>query len=199
MEQNRYTISDLQKQTNTSKRTIHFYSQRGLIPRPDSRGGAATYPEEALHRLKIIKELQKRRFTLDEIYEAFKKDYQKLKERFIDNIKEEPKTEQVATKEQLSSHLLSNAPNILRSAIVSEQQMFYPHEDSIIDRILEEADRKEIKEEIIRKIKVAEGIELHIDEDTFKKYKNYIKRGVSQLQDILSEKRRGRPRKDKLQ
>lgn len=198
MEQNRYAISDLQKKTNTSKRTIHFYSQRGLIPRPDSRGGAATYPEEALHRLKIIKELQKRRFTLDEIYEAFKKDYERLKARFIDNIEEKPKNEQVATKEQLSSHLLNNAPTLLKSATLREQEMFYPHEDSIIDRILEEADKQEIKEEVIRKIKVAEGIELHIDEDTFKKYKNYIKKGVSQLQDILSQRRRGRPRKDIL-
>ncbi len=70
MQEKRYTISELQSLTNTNRRTIHFYSQKGLIPAPDSRGGGATYPEDALTRLQIIKKLQERRFTLDEIKNA---------------------------------------------------------------------------------------------------------------------------------
>jgi len=195
MREKRYTISELQDLTNTNRRTIHFYSQRGLIPGPDSRGGAATYPEEAYIKLKIIKELQKRRYTLDEINELFEQDYEKLKEKFIADSKE-ASMPQVATKEQLQEHLEKNTVDIMQRAMREPEVQYF--EDLLEDGFINDRYRREVIDETVKKIKVAEGIELHIDEETFKRYRNYIKRGVIHFQDILAEKRRGRPRKDRI-
>lgn len=73
MIEKRYTIGELERLTKTNRRTIHFYVQVGLIPKPDSRGFAASYSKEALVRLNLIRELKKQRLTLKEIREFFEK------------------------------------------------------------------------------------------------------------------------------
>ncbi|GJQ33359.1 MAG: hypothetical protein HBSAPP04_21980 [Ignavibacteriaceae bacterium] len=62
-----YSISDLEKLTGFSRRTVHFYIKEGLIPPTGSVGAGAKYGEEHLLRLLMIGILQKRDLKLSGI------------------------------------------------------------------------------------------------------------------------------------
>ncbi|MBI4963184.1 MAG: MerR family transcriptional regulator [Desulfomonile tiedjei] len=52
-------ISELVKQTQVSKETIHYYIREGLLPRPRKLGkNVADYNESYVERIRIIKEFQ---------------------------------------------------------------------------------------------------------------------------------------------
>jgi len=69
MHDGRYTIGEFAKLTKLSSRTIDFYTRQGLLcPEQPRRGhGYRHYREEDLHRLALIKQLQARKFSLQEI------------------------------------------------------------------------------------------------------------------------------------
>ena len=46
-----YSITELEKHTGLTRRTIHYYTKEKLIPPPDGTGGGAKYGEEHLLRL----------------------------------------------------------------------------------------------------------------------------------------------------
>lgn len=65
-----YSISELEKVTGLSKRTIHYYTMEKLIPPPEGAGISAKYREEHLLRLKLIGTMQKSHIRLSGIREA---------------------------------------------------------------------------------------------------------------------------------
>ena len=65
-----YTVSELERLTGISRRTIHFYVKEGVIAPPDGMAGGARYGEEHLLRLKLTRELQKSHLKLSGIREA---------------------------------------------------------------------------------------------------------------------------------
>jgi len=65
-----YTISELESLTGIRRRTIHFYTQQGLLPTPTGAGGSARYGEEHILRLKLIREMQTSHLKLSGIREA---------------------------------------------------------------------------------------------------------------------------------
>lgn len=68
-EEKRFTIGELAERIGLSPRTIDFYTREGLLrPQQSGRGhGYRHYAAEDLHRLCLIKQLQARRFSLQEI------------------------------------------------------------------------------------------------------------------------------------
>jgi DNA-binding transcriptional MerR regulator len=78
MSDREYTLDDLVRETGFSKRQIRFYITKRLVPGAgDSRGPHATYGEESLQRLLLIRDLKDRpvgptgrTMTLDEIGHA---------------------------------------------------------------------------------------------------------------------------------
>lgn len=62
-----YSISHLAKLADVTPRTIRYYVEIGLLAPPEGAGKTATYGGEHLERLAEIKELQARRFKLEEI------------------------------------------------------------------------------------------------------------------------------------
>ena len=62
-----YSIGDLASAAGRSRRTLHFYVQRELLPPPDGRGRGARYTAEHLARLLQIKTLQEKGVPLEEI------------------------------------------------------------------------------------------------------------------------------------
>ena len=65
-----YSITELEKHTGLTRRTIHYYTKEKLIPPPDGTGGGAKYGEEHLLRLQLIKEMQKSHLKLSGIREV---------------------------------------------------------------------------------------------------------------------------------
>lgn len=64
------TIEELSEQTQTPVRTVRYYIAEGLLPGPGSRGKGASYTEEHLLRLRLIRRLTERRAPLAEIREV---------------------------------------------------------------------------------------------------------------------------------
>ncbi|ABI69365.1 MerR family transcriptional regulator [Syntrophomonas wolfei] len=62
-----YRISELAEKAEVTKRTIHYYVGRGLLPPPEGAGVGTTYNEEHLVKLMLIKQLQERYLPLDRI------------------------------------------------------------------------------------------------------------------------------------
>ncbi|MBP1634901.1 MAG: hypothetical protein H6Q10_1475 [Acidobacteria bacterium] len=62
-----YSIGDLAAAAGVSRRTLHFYVQRGLLPPPEGRGRGARYTDDHLARLLQIKGWQEQGLPLEEI------------------------------------------------------------------------------------------------------------------------------------
>jgi DNA-binding transcriptional MerR regulator len=65
------SIQELCDQCGLPRRTVHFYSQQGLIPPPTGAGLGARYMEEHLLRLQLIPLLRGQGLRLDEIRGRF--------------------------------------------------------------------------------------------------------------------------------
>ncbi len=68
-EEKRFTIGELAERIGVSPRTIDFYTRQGLLhPQQPGRGhGYRHYAAQDLHRVHLIKQLQARKFSLQEI------------------------------------------------------------------------------------------------------------------------------------
>jgi DNA-binding transcriptional MerR regulator len=62
-----YSIQDLCEKTGLPRRTIHFYSQQGLLPPPAGAGPGTRYDDRHLLRLQIILRLRQQGLRLDDI------------------------------------------------------------------------------------------------------------------------------------
>ncbi len=68
-EQTGFTIDDLAESVGIPIRTFRFYVSQGLLPGPGARGKGATYSDEHLLRLRLIRRLVEQRVPLAEIRE----------------------------------------------------------------------------------------------------------------------------------
>jgi DNA-binding transcriptional MerR regulator len=62
-----YLVQELETETGVNVRNIRYYTEQKLLPPPTYRGKHAYYTEDHLKRLKLIDNLRKRHFPLDEI------------------------------------------------------------------------------------------------------------------------------------
>lgn len=53
-----YSITELEHASGTTRRTIVYYIQQGLLPKVGRRGPHTRYPEECLHRLVLIRQIK---------------------------------------------------------------------------------------------------------------------------------------------
>lgn len=66
--QNDFKIGELAEKTGVTKRTIHYYVNRGLIPNPIGIGVNSFYTDEHLIKILLIKKFQEAQFLpLEEI------------------------------------------------------------------------------------------------------------------------------------
>lgn len=62
---NDYRIGELAEKTGVTKRTIHYYVNRGLIPNPIGSGVKSFYTDEHLVKILLIKKLQEQFLPLE--------------------------------------------------------------------------------------------------------------------------------------
>ena len=67
--QDELTVDELAERGDVPVRTIRFYISQGLLPGPGSRGKSATYGEEHVIRLRLIRRLADQRVPLTKIAE----------------------------------------------------------------------------------------------------------------------------------
>lgn len=63
-------LTELADRAGVSIRTVRYYIQQGLLPKPEARGPGAHYTDEHLDRLLLIKRLQREHLPLAEIRRA---------------------------------------------------------------------------------------------------------------------------------
>ena len=155
MREQEFTISELisefkDKTTfDLNKRTIRFYVKEKMISAPSHLGGGAKYGEEHLLRLLLIHEFQKSRMKLSEIRE-------KLDAMSIDE------------KRGLVHQLPSKTPVLDRHALES----WLGNEGLINETPRRKVD---VPEKRWVRFSVDDGIEVHVDEETFRKSRSKIK------------------------
>jgi len=116
MKKSKYTISELKDKTGIKRRTIHFYTRKKLIPKPEGRGGGARYGEESRLRLLLIKELQKSHLKLSGIKKALDEMPIDEMQIFVDSAKEKTP---VGNKLELDNYL----QEIVNSALTPHDAM----------------------------------------------------------------------------
>ena len=62
-----FTIEDLSRLTGVSRRTIRYYVQMGLVPRPEGERRGALYRQEHLYALLTVRRLAQKGMTLSDI------------------------------------------------------------------------------------------------------------------------------------
>ena len=67
MAHTRYSIGEVVELIGITRRTLHFYVQLGLVPRPHGGGRGHFYTDEHLRRLALVKDLQSQGLSLNEI------------------------------------------------------------------------------------------------------------------------------------
>lgn len=119
-----YTIGELARAENVTTRTVRYYVAEGLLPAPDSVGRAATYSDEHLVRLKLIKILKDEYLPLHEIRMLLSGlDYQAVMELLEQKQKEEnPPPAPNSAKEYLQTLLHppaepAKAPSLMRHKV----------------------------------------------------------------------------------
>jgi DNA-binding transcriptional MerR regulator len=60
-------IGDLSSRTGTSIRSIRYYEQMGLLPATRRANGYREFPDTAVERVRVIRELLEAGFTVEEI------------------------------------------------------------------------------------------------------------------------------------
>lgn len=67
MDENQYRIGELAEKAGVTRRTVHYYLAKGLLPPSMGEGLGTTYSDEHLFRIILIKKLQDNFLPLDEI------------------------------------------------------------------------------------------------------------------------------------
>jgi DNA-binding transcriptional MerR regulator len=119
-----YTIGELAEEANVTTRTIRYYVAQGLLPPPDSSGRAASYNDEHLERLELIRLLKEEFLPLGEIKSLLKDlDGETVRDLLTQRRPEQPKPEPETAKEYLRALLKpSKSPVLMRQVVAAEAE-----------------------------------------------------------------------------
>ena len=161
-----YTIDELTEKSGVSKRTIYYYVKLGLLPSVGTRGPLTRYEDYYLDRLTLIKILQANHLPLDEIGDLFSK----LSNRQIAKLA-------ASSEEEMRLFLANDDP---RKLMKSSKEVMAPDDArDYIQRVLElskttsgarprapmprQRSHPDPTTSSWERIRLADGVELHID------------------------------------
>jgi DNA-binding transcriptional MerR regulator len=181
-----YSITELEKLTGLGRRTIHFYIKEGVVPPPEGLGSTAKYVETHYLRLRLIKYLQRTHLKLSGIKE------------FLDSMQIEDMRDYLGKAETNSgiesdlsitsfSKSLSSAYDHL-SLSTENADMFSDHEDDLLINYLKTVPAPpSSKRSSWRHIEIADGVEMHIREDVYRRKEQKITRAAELIRRELGE------------
>jgi DNA-binding transcriptional MerR regulator len=160
-----YTITELEKLTGLSRRTIHFYVKQRLIPRPKGRAGGARYSNIHVFRLRLIKHLQPTQIKLTGI----KQYLDSLSQRDLETQFEKLEREAIERLRSKSSH--------------SEKTKPAPVQD-LLSRLNES---RQIGKSGWQRFEIADGVEIHIRDNQLRQHETAINEWVNRLAAVLKK------------
>ena len=201
-----YTISELEQLTGLSRRTIHFYTKKEVIPPPRGKGGGATYSREHLLRLLLTVKLKRTHLKLTGIREALDSmSLAEMEQLLRTGREDEHKWDSPALSVWLEGdaqplyHMdYDTNENIRERAKKSRmrQREFGQLRESASDRDMssptappEKTAALKRKPELIdtewRRFQAAEGVEVNVRNDVLKKSRTSLKKWLQKLGEML--------------
>jgi len=109
------TVEMLAESVGVSVRTVRFYITRGLIPGPGARGKSATYGEEHLLKLRLVRRLSEQRVPLTDIREQMSGlSLEEVRSLLDEEIQRDEELQQAMSPEAYVSELLNRARSARR-------------------------------------------------------------------------------------
>lgn len=176
------TIEDLAEQTQTSVRTIRYYIAENLLPGPGSRGKGAAYTEEHLLRLRLIRRLTERRAPLAEIREVMARvtgdEVRALLAEEDARAQTLDATQAISPRAYIAALLdQARAPHPPRPAAAPGSAPFrIPPKASRMAVSADQTPASQAPASAWRRVELAPGVELHIEEQAERRYRTYIER-----------------------
>ncbi len=196
-----YSITELEKHTGLTRRTIHYYTKEKLIPPPDGTGGGAKYGEEHLLRLQLIKEMQKSHLKLSGIREALD----------AMNISEMNQLYEKAQRGKIRSWDLDSIENWLVDSseveATDKNSMNYPPGQNISEEsnysflnpgnrpskkkrtrnvsYLKDLKRTTVPDASWERFSVLDGVEINVRSDIMQKYGTIVKNWIEYLKKLI--------------
>ena len=154
-----FDLPDLADRAGVSIRTVRYYIQQGLLPKPEARGPGAHYKDEHLDRLLLIKRLQKEHLPLAEIRRA-------IESGRVEN----------AAPQSARDYVRSVLGKSSVDAVISEPQASYSYPTETI------ATRSQWE-----RIAVAPDVELHVRRPLARTVNKQVERLIDAARDIFEE------------
>ncbi len=179
-----FTIGELVYETGFKKRTIHYYSQKGVIPAPIGQGLGAYYTQVHLFRLKLINHMKKSHLKLTGIREAFNAMSVDDLETLLNKIENEEANWKLDSLENWMVEAPKTSPEDIplfqrtRDVKEPEEQATYK------TNYLETVKRKKPEATSWDKITLEDGVEVHIRSDKLRKKTNIL----DAVKQLLEEK-----------
>ncbi|MBC8346889.1 MAG: MerR family transcriptional regulator [Candidatus Marinimicrobia bacterium] len=185
MTNNRYTIGDLENETGLKRRTIHYYSKKGVIPPPEGAGLGSFYTDVHLYRLMLIKHLKKSHLKLTGITEAF--DAMSVDDMCI-LLKRVEKEKPDWKLDSLENWMLQE-PKLFEDTSMFQSDIVVKESDEsgyYKSNYMEQIKRKTPEATSWDKITLEDGVEVHIRADKSKKKINIVN-AIKKLMENSSE------------
>jgi len=188
-----YTITELEEKTGISRRTIHYYIKERLIPPAQGTGGGASYNDNHVMRLSLIKMMQKSHLKLSGIREA-------LNAMTTNEIEE--LYEHLSTGEDLSNwnkDALENwmadptEPDESSMAHISEMNISFlneptrraPKQIKKGESYLQDLKRSKSPDETWERFYVLDGVEINVRSDIMNKYETLVHSWIKYLRSLI--------------
>jgi DNA-binding transcriptional MerR regulator len=133
MKSKQYRIGELAEKAGVTRRTIHYYLSRGLLPSPDGAGLGTTYTDEHLYRVMLIKKYQEAYLPLEEIKK-------RLDRMLLEEVKEalDKKNFTAQVQEQITDENMANDRAYARVNIGFGLEIHFPLGNEKAERLAEE-------------------------------------------------------------
>lgn len=142
------SMQELSDRSDTPVRTVRFYISQRLVPGPRGRGTSATYTEDHLQRLHLVRQLASRHLPLNEIRER------------LDRVSTEELAEVFEQERQLQAReteALESPPRVFLTTLLENARLQRSETVLGVRGTTPPTDR-----DTWRRVKVAAGIEIHI-------------------------------------
>lgn len=179
-EQMGLTIEELADAADVPVRTVRFYITEGLLPGPGSRGKGATYRQEHLDRLRLIRLLVRQRMPLTEIRQLLARlgdaEMGELLEQEERRVTDLERNAVKSSPQDYIAALLENA----RAARTEKRSVaapaFRPGQPAPYRKRGKGDGQGREREEIWYRLTLAPGVELHMTAEARQRYATLIER-----------------------
>jgi DNA-binding transcriptional MerR regulator len=163
-----YLIGELAQKAGVTVRTIRYYISEGLLPSPQVRGRYSVYDEDYLKRIRLIQRMKDAYLPIKEIRRKLDSESEEEIEEFLNHFTNTPRSGQAALN-YLAGVDHEQAFNFQENMAAS-----FSKQDSVLFRVVRDVEEPPATEESSgtgwQRFIITNGLELHINDELFKRY-----------------------------